>query len=167
MKKFIDKLLVLVLLLVGLDICFGMVMDDMYQHAKSGTTSKSTYIANKTNEDVLIFGSSRAVHHYNPQIIEDSLGMSCYNCGYDGNGILLNYGYYQMIIERYAPKVIVYDVIGEFDFLPGDNLRFLKGLRPFYKNNMIREYIAGIDNIESIKDFSSLVIILTFLFSLI
>lgn len=156
MKKFIIRMLVLALLLVGIDVCFGLVMDYMYQHAKSGATSKSTYIANKTNEDILIFGSSRAVHHYNPQIIEDSLGMSCYNCGYDGNGILLNYGYYQMIVDRYAPKVIVYDVMPEFDLTTGDNIKYLKGLRPYYWIGRTKDYITEIDYREMVKDYCSM-----------
>lgn len=156
MKKFIVRLFVLALLLVGLDVSFGMVMDYMYQQAKSGATSKSTYIANKTNEDILIFGSSRAVHHYNPQIIEDSLGMSCYNCGYDGNGILLNYGYYQLIIERYAPKVIVYDVLPAFDLINGDNIKYIKGLRPFYRIGHTRNFVSEVDKIEGVKDYCSM-----------
>lgn len=50
------------------------------------------YIANKATDDIIILGSSSATHHYVLQIIEDSLGLSCYNCGEEGNGVVLAYG---------------------------------------------------------------------------
>ena len=119
MKRFVIKILVFLAIMFILDRGFGLAMKYLQDHAKGGYVGHHNYILHQANEDILIFGSSRAIHHYNPQIIEDSLGMSCYNCGQDGNGIVLFYGWWQMIKERYQPKMIVYDVNPSFDLLIG------------------------------------------------
>ena len=95
------------------------------------------------NEEILIFGSSRAVHHYIPAGIHDSLGMTCYNCGQDGLGIFYAYGKWQTIKKRYYPTVILYEITNAFDILRNDNSKYIKLLRPYYDNpqvsNMINE----------------------------
>jgi hypothetical protein len=74
-----------------------------------------------------------------PDIIEDSLGMTCYNTGEDGNGIILCYGFLKMITQRYSPKIIIYDVTG-FDMYEDDNMKYLDLMKPFYHE-------PGIDSI--------------------
>ena len=156
MKKFINKLVLFFGLVVLTDILCGLCFDFLFAHAKSGSTERIAHIAKQTNEDMLIFGSSRAVHHYDATMIEKSLEKSCYNCGFDGQGILLFYGLYQMINRRYRPKVIVYDIQPNFDYLKGDNIKYLKTLRPYYWNQKIRSYISDVDKVEAVKDVSSM-----------
>jgi hypothetical protein len=62
------------------------------------------------------------------RIIQDSLNMTCYNCGYDACGIITAYGLLRTLYKRYTPKVILYEVTPKFDCLEGDNFSFL-GLR--------------------------------------
>ena len=100
MKKFLIKLTIFLGVLVLADVACGLVMDSLFVRAKSGTSRRIAHIAEGTNEDILIFGSSRVVHHYISSIVEDSQGVSCYNCGLGSNGILLFYGFYQMISVR-------------------------------------------------------------------
>lgn len=64
----------------------------------------------KQTADVLILGSSRAMHHYDPDIIEDSLSMSCFNAGVDGQGILYHNAVLEVILNRYTPKIVILDV---------------------------------------------------------
>ena len=64
-------------------------MDYMYFHAKGSSIREMNDVCLDNQYDVLIMGSSRAHHHYVPEIISDSLGLSCYNTGKDGNGIIL------------------------------------------------------------------------------
>lgn len=156
MKKLIFKIFLWIAIIVVLDMCFGVVMGYLYMNSKGGETHKQVYITEKSNEDILIFGSSRASHHYDPRIFQDSLGMSCFNCGYDGNGILLNYCNFSRITNRYIPKYIVYDVCAGFDYLVGDNITYLKRLRPFYtRENVVKNLICEIDKKERLKCRSS------------
>ena len=155
MKKFIIRFSIILCLLAVTDICFGIVMDYMRTHARGGETSRTEYICNHTTEDILIMGSSRAAHHYVPSLFRDSLGMSAYNCGYDGCGVILAYAQLQSILKRYTPKCIVYELTPSFDFVEGDNLRYIKTMRPYFHSGVLDELISDIDNTESIKNYSS------------
>lgn len=104
------KVLLFAVLILGIDVAVGGTLSHMVSQTKGGENGRNNYICDEVNADILIFGSSWAIHHYNPVILSDSLGMTCYNCGMDGNGIILNYGRYQMICQRYLPKVIITDV---------------------------------------------------------
>lgn len=156
MKKLIFKIFLWIAIIVMLDMCFGVVMGYLYMNSKGGETYKQVYITEKANEDILIFGSSRASHHYDPRIFQDSLGMSCFNCGFDGMGILFNYCHFQMLTKRYAPKYVFYDISPEFDYLDGDNLKYLGRLRPIYaRSGVIKDVASEIDRYESVKCQSS------------
>ena len=135
----------------------GEVFSFMVKHAKGGDNKRYNYICNEINEDIIIFGSSRAFHHYNPAIITDSLGMSCYNCGQEGNGIVLNYGRYQLISQRYHPKLLIYDVIPSYDLLSAeDNQKYLGHLRPYYDKEVILELFDRVDKTSRVKMMSKL-----------
>lgn len=126
-------------MLVVVDRCVGFTLDYLGGNAKGGGTKKQYYMANESVDDVVIFGSSRATHHYVPQIIEDSLELTCFNMGQDGNGIVLMYGRYQMLLERYNPKLIIYDIESVFDFSTNyDNSRYLNRLKEFYDKDCVR-----------------------------
>lgn len=104
------------------------------------------------NEEILIMGSSRALHHYNPTIIEDSLQMTCYNCGRGGMGIIFSYGIYQLFKNRYTPKLIIYDVYDNFDLInEGNNEKYLDWLRYFYDRPEIVPIFSDIDKSEKYK----------------
>jgi len=155
MKRFVIRLLVFFAIMFILDRGFGQAMKYLQDHAKGGYVGHHNYILHQANEDILIFGSSRAIHHYNPLIIEDSLGMSCYNCGQDGNGIVLFYGWWQMIKDRYQPKMIIYDVNPSFDLLKGeDNCKYLGWLRSEYDNDDVKRIFEDVDPMEKYKMLS-------------
>ena len=155
MKRFILKILLLALIVFLIDRGFGMTMNFLQSHAKGGYIGHHNNILHKCDDDILIFGSSRAIHHYNPQILTDSLGFSCYNCGQDGNGIVMFYGWWQIIKNRYLPKCIIYDVNPSFDLVTGeDNHKFLGWLRSEYDNDSIKKIFEDIDKTEKFKMLS-------------
>lgn len=117
MRKFLLKLSLFAVLFVVADKAVGLLATYLFDHARSGATEKNKYIVDRTNEDLLIFGSSRGVHHYDPRIFEDSLGVTCYNCAYDGCGIITAYGLLVSLTEHYTPKAIIYDVMPNFDYI--------------------------------------------------
>lgn len=139
MKKYLIKIVLFFVAVAIVDVLFGIACQYMNDHSKGGGIKSRHYVCKESNEDVLIFGSSRAKHHYVPDIIEDSLGMTCYNTGEDGNGIILCYGFLKMITQRYSPKLIIYDV-SKFDIYEDDNMKYLDLLKPYY-------YEPGIDSV--------------------
>ena len=105
-------------------------------------------------DECIIFGSSRGMHHYDPNIISDSLGMSCWNCSMDGNGIVLMYGRYKMLSSRYTPKVLVYDVFSGYDLIAGDNNTYLGRLRYYYDEPSVDSIFWSVDEKERFKMMS-------------
>ena len=160
MKKYIIRILLFFAIVVLIDICFGKVFDYMVSHSKGGNTKETYDLLMKDQYDIVIMGSSRATHHYIPQMIEDSLRMTCYNAGADGNGIILMYGRYKLITNRYNPKVILYDVVRGFDIAeyPEDdhNRRYLAGLKDYFFQPGIKEIFTDVSSAEGIKNYSGL-----------
>ena len=136
-----------------MDYAFGKLGTYLLDHAISGSSEKNKYICDRTSEEILIMGSSRAVHHYDPTIIEDSLGLSCYNCGYDGCGSITAYGLLSILTERYSPRAILYEITPEFDYLKADkdNTKYLGPLKMFYDRNGIDSIFIKIDAKEQFK----------------
>ena len=158
MKKFLLKVALFFGLMVIVDIAFGYGFDFLMSHAKGGSTANNYYIANECTDDVIILGSSRATHHYIPQMIEDSLGVSCYNCGEEGNGVILAYGRYKMLTERYSPKLIIYEITPGYDYgIDESYSKYLGYLRPYYNKGGIEEIFDTYDDeLSSIKMLSNM-----------
>lgn len=147
MKTFIFKILLLLIVIAVVDLLFGVVFKKIYETAPSGISYQENFIMRKTNQDLLIFGSSRAAYHYIPEILTDSLNISVYNCGREGSGIYYHYGVLLATLERYKPKVILLDLdyrdIYKFGGIFG--LDILKEQYPFYS--------------EVAKEFDSLLVL--------
>lgn len=140
-----------------IDRVAGYCFNYFVQHTKGGYVGHHQFIANECKADILVFGSSRAVHHYNTKMISDSLGVNAYNCGQDGNGVILSYGEWQMIKKRYQPKLIIYDVNPHYDLLGDeDNHKFLGWLKLYYDRDGISSVFDAIDQKEKIKMWSCL-----------
>lgn len=150
MKKFLIRLSVFAVIMLALQSAVCMMMTGVISHAK-GQTARKMYTADSLAEDIIVMGSSRALHHYNSLILEDSLGLSCYNCGEDKMGIVYCYGQYQMIRHHKKPKVIIYDVEPDYDLLSNDNITYLSPLKIFYDRPGV-DYVFGlVDPNEQIK----------------
>lgn len=152
MKRFLIKVVIFFAVLVVVDKVSGYTFSYLSENAKGGYTGHYHYLVDKTNEDILVFGSSRAIHHYNPQIIADSLGLTCYNCGQNGNGIVLFYGWWKLISERYHPKMLIYDITNDFDLLQfEDNHKYLGWLKEAYDRDGIKDVFLRVDSTERFK----------------
>ncbi len=156
MKTFIIKIILLFAFVAVIDGLIGFAGSKMSASIHEGVYGRDNYIANETNEDILIFGSSRAVHHYNAPMLSDSLGLTCYNCGDDGCGIILSYGRLLMSLESHQPKIAIQDINPSYDVHISDNRQFIGFLKTHYKHPGITEMIQSIDPLENIKMKSNL-----------
>jgi hypothetical protein len=90
---------------------------------------------NKCESDILILGSSRALHHYDTRIVTKLTGMQCYNAGENGMDILFHNLTLKSILKRYNPKIIILDLnVSEFREVQTSYDR-LSWLLPFYKTH--------------------------------
>ena len=151
MRKTIYKSFIFIALLFCTDSILGIAFDYLFENGKGGNSYTQNYIANKCNEDVIIYGSSRANHHYIPRILEDTLRLSSYNCGTDGTGIITMYGRHNLIKKRHTPKIVIYELTKEFDISKNDNVKYLKYIKVFAGNEKIDSIIKSVDRNEYIK----------------
>ncbi len=154
---FFKNIIFLLILLVVIDITLGKVLEDFYFKMKTGQSARITYAITKADEQIIIFGSSRANHNYVPSILEDSLHLTAYNAGIDGQSILYHYCILKNIKLRTTPKIIILDLnINEFE---KGELAYnrLYALLPYYNKYKTIQPIINIRNtFESIKAISNL-----------
>ena len=160
MKKYILKILLFFAIVAVIDLCAGSVGDYLQTHPQSGDTKKLNDLVMEDCHEVLILGSSRAHHHYDTPFLSDTLGLDVYNAGYDGNGCVFAYGVLDMIIERYRPKLVLFDVEPAFDVFVYDNddshKRYISLLKPYYRNTVVGEIIKDVSCEEWYKVHSGL-----------
>lgn len=160
MKRYILKIMLFFSIVTVVDIGFGYVCEWLQEHAKGGRMKGVRQAALEQTADIVIMGSSRSHHHYVPQVITKVTGLSAYNAGVDGNGIVLATGLYEMMKARYSPKVIIYDVEPTFDINvyaeDGNNTRYIGELRPYSWNPQVKGIICRVDLSEQYKTLSSM-----------
>lgn len=160
MRKLVNYCLLGVFIIICLDWLGGLVLDYFRSNANSGPTAIQEDIYKRKEFEVIIMGSSRACHHYIPTLMEKELQMTVANAGKEGNGIITMYGIAEMILQRYTPKVIIYDVTPEYDYLhyseDGNLTRYLTPLLPYSKDKGVKKVIDKISRTECVKTLSNL-----------
>jgi hypothetical protein len=149
----------LFLFTVFLDFFFGKIYEALYFSEKSRSNDRLIHSVLGTNEDVLIFGSSRALHHYNPKILEDSLGLTAYNVGSGGQNIYFHNAILEAALERYVPKIVILELMSiDFEKTPLQwDTEKLGTLLPFSNlSSASRNAVLLRGSEEQIKLFSSI-----------
>ena len=152
--SFFIKLSCFVFVVVFIDLLLGGALGFLQCQAKSGNIERENRISNVVSSDVLIFGSSRGIQHYVPAILEDSLGMSVYNCGQPGNGIIYEYAKLQTLLARYTPKVLILDTYYHYDTDVDNNMRYIARLKFDYGISGVDSVMENIDPFIRIKMLS-------------
>lgn len=129
MKKFLVGVIIFFAVMVAADFVFGKIMF----YAESHSSSKNYHCMYEANEDILILGSSYAVRNLVPSVIEDLLGVSCYNAGEAGNGSIVAWARYNMFIKNHTPKLIIYTLTPSYDYVKSDDYsKYLNIVKPYY-----------------------------------
>ena len=132
-KKYFLQSICFLLIIIVADHVSGHFLQYLYFSQKTGNKQNLNYSFADCKSDVIIFGSSRAQHHYDTKIFSDSLHMSCYNAGMDGgHSILLSYAQISVILKRYQPKLIIVEMSPEMVYHSVDYDK-LKILLPYVK----------------------------------
>ena len=106
--------MLLLVMLFGVDRLVGAAFVKMKDVVLAGYLENmwllTPFTVEKVDADVVVIGSSKASHHYVPQMLEDSLGLTAYNCGQGGCFFLYQNCIINMILDRYTPKMILWDI---------------------------------------------------------
>lgn len=155
-RKLILNIALVGIIVFVLDFAIGKTLRYFYFRESSGLHYRTTYSMEKTEAEVLIFGASRANHHYVPDVFEDALKQTVYNTGRDANGIFYETALLKSVLKRYTPKIVILDYPGDFSYnrKAYDNL---SSLFPYYKTHKeIREEVELRSPFERIELLSEL-----------
>lgn len=112
MKRFLIKIglttvvAFIVALLLDMLISYGLYTTQSYPHQPWREIRSGQYAS-----DIVILGTSRALEHYDPQVIDSITGLQSYNLGMGGYGInvqLMKYNYF--IHYNPKPQYVIFDV---------------------------------------------------------
>ncbi|MDZ7739352.1 MAG: hypothetical protein U5K32_09895 [Bacteroidales bacterium] len=149
---FTKRALVFVFIVFLADLVVGLGLRYYYFRQESGQLYRTTYSVDSTEAGAIIFGSSRANHHYKPPVLADKLGMEVYNAGREGNFMFYHYGVLSAVLERHTPEIVILDFVrGEFMYKRSSYDR-LSSLLPYYRTHPeMRETIRLKSDYEPLK----------------
>lgn len=134
LSRFCIAVLIILISVAVVDSAIGKLMDWMLpQISNQGDTGKTYFSLYDVESPIVVVGSSRASHHYVTQIIEDTLGMPAYNVARDGCLFSYNCCVVNSILDRYSPKMIIWENGTDYLFNGFDDP--LENLYPYYKRN--------------------------------
>jgi hypothetical protein len=134
-KIFLLKIAAFLAVVFLLDFMIGNLLKKYYFKQESGYDFLTTHSLENAKADIVIFGSSRAVNLFNPNIFEKETGMTCYNAGRVGEPIFYHYAVLKSFLKRYKPKMILLSFdAGNFS-IKQDAYDKLAVLLPYYNNH--------------------------------
>lgn len=156
-RLFFFRLFIIILIISLLDFTIGAILRHFYFSQQSGVQYRTTFAINSTEADLVVFGSSRANHHYYPVTFEEKLKLTYYNAGRDGCDILYHYAVLKSVLKRYTPKVVILDFTDREFINESAGYDRLSALLPYYKNHPeIRSIVNLKSKFERLKMMSSI-----------
>lgn len=147
MKKFLVRILFflipLVILALPLDRTISHFLSKSNSYPGEFEVMKDIY-SGKIDCDIAVYGSSRAWVHINPQILEDSLGLTAYNFGIDGHNFWLQYlRHLEFLKHNKKPEYIIV-AMDVFSLRKGKELYQLNQFLPYMLwNDTIKTYTSS------------------------
>jgi hypothetical protein len=152
--RFLGKLALFLLLLIAVDFSLGKVIDHFFSKTLYGENwSKENWLLSRPY-DVVCFGSSRTYRHYIPAIMQDSLDMTVFNAGANGQYIYYAYALEQLMLERYTPRVVILDLLPNYVTRAEsaeEELGRMSSLAPYADHPVVADLLTGGQLNEKIK----------------
>ena len=108
MKKFAIYIVSVVLVVAVIDVSFGLASSFYVKNYRlPGDYGSVDYLMKDSKDDILILGSSVAMNSMRPVVIEDSLGMSCFNGGANGQQVIYYRTMLDCVLKKHTPKLVI------------------------------------------------------------
>ena len=157
MSLFLKRLFLFIIVVVVIDQLIGLLLSQLYFSQHKGQYAQTTYAVDSANQDIIVFGSSRAVRHYSPTILSGSLGKSCYNVGRDGQQIPYYAALQEVIFNRKKPKMVILDINTWEFFVGSSKYEKLSILLPYcHKHPELIKYVETASPFERYKLLSAI-----------
>jgi hypothetical protein len=110
--KFAYKLLILIAIMFVVDRVGGSIMAHYFEKEPQGDAAAFSHAIENPKEDILIYGSSRAMHTYDPRVFRRELGLTCFNCGRNASTIIYHAAILPSALDREGPppQAIILDI---------------------------------------------------------
>lgn len=109
--KFFKKAFILLVIMFIVDRGLGGIIEYYFQNEPMGDAASFAHAINDPKEDILIYGSSRAVHTYDTKVFTDSLGVSAFNCGRNASNVIYHSAILPAALNgNHQPKAIILDL---------------------------------------------------------
>lgn len=156
-KTLIVKSIKFLLCLIFLDVVIGNLAGFLFYSQQSGKYERITTSMEEATGDLLIFGSSHANRNYVPETFEETLNLSCYNAGVQGQKILFHSTLQEIMLNRFSPKVILLTLDPNWLYHSQKTYDLLADLHPYYwkYKQSINPVIALKSKYEPWKMFSN------------
>ncbi|HEY1023982.1 MAG TPA: hypothetical protein VGE26_02360 [Sphingobacteriaceae bacterium] len=155
MKKggiLIKNLVLLFAIVFVLDRVFGSILEYYFKKETTGDNAKTRHALTAVKEDIVIFGSSRAAHHYVPEELEAATGLTCFNAGRDG----MKMTYYKLLLDAilsyHKPRVIILDL--NYNDLVKEARKddaLIAGILPYIDNKIVNDFVFEHEPLEGWK----------------
>lgn len=153
-KRFFKSIIIVISGVIIVDVAIGSGLKCLYKNQSSGLLYRANYAIETTTADILVLGSSRANHHYDPKVFEENLNATFYNGGRDAQGAVYSCAVASSVIQRYRPKCIIIDIRpNEFTTSDEDNIATIL---PYKDDKAIRSFFSYKGPFEEIKLFSQI-----------
>ena len=115
MKFFLIKFALFIFLILVISFILDFFIS--YRLKSSRNLAKGEYAVwndiynGKVNADLVVYGSSRAWVHIDPELLTEAFNISAYNLGIDGHGFLLQYFRHKELLKfNKRPKIIIHSL---------------------------------------------------------
>ena len=143
MKKFLSFFITIIALLIVIDLLFGYTAETyIKKYGLRGDYQPIEYVIKKCEDDALFIRSSVMINSLMPSVLEDSLGISCYNAGAYSQTMQYFHTILSCVLQRYTPKMIILGL--RPDELSGDGMGRYHLLVPYYN--------TGYNEIDSVLE---------------
>lgn len=159
MKKILIYITCILVILILTDNLLGICSRYYIKnHQLTGRYRSLDRLIREVKADIILIGNSAILNSVNPEIIEDSLSMTCYNGGIVGQSIDFSETIIDCILQRHTPKMFVLGLRPEE---MGENIGegIYDVLKPYYKMGYksIDDHFNKTDGFERILLQSNLI----------
>ena len=156
MKKYIFNILLVGLLFLGPLYALQTIVDSRARsnYLNNLYRTLNTALEKKVDADVVIFGNSRVLNHFDTQVMDSVLSVKCFNMGLPGFPFDIQY---HLVIKPYLhnnkpPKLIIYE-ISPYTCLEHCNPIYQNIFMPYINSRYYDYYMEICDEISEIDRY--------------
>lgn len=155
------SLFLFLIVVFTLDVLIGCVMRNEFdsQPITDDKFSLSRYFHDKATGDMIILGNSRALHHYDVKMIEDSIKEvgKVRNIAANHVGAIYDDCMLSQIVKRKVPKVVFFEYLEHYIDGSVNETGGIDGLKDYYySDSRVRVALKKLDKYSPIKELSSI-----------